>query len=557
MVFGTSRAVKSHRLGRRRKKGGGRMLVAPWIVITMVCVLVAAGLTWGFVTLLRSGCSGSVYEVNVAAAPSLAGTLEDAASAWESTQPEVDGQCIGVEITAVASDKASRGITSGWDPKTLGSLPIAWVPDSHAWASWVASDKATAGLVSSEPVVLGEAASVLAVPESKATELDWLGGQPPAWTDVVAAAQDDKINLAAANPRTSTEGLVSMLNASADGAGGFSADALAAYMAAIEAGSVQDEISDQLTAYAESGDTTQVFTALDHQVEDFDAEAAGVEPLVPVTPSDTSVGAVATYLVLGNAEWVSDSDAGIADRFGDYLRSEVESGAFEDSELRAVEDPAAALAQTSPEVVGEAVRSWRGDSRDLNVLFLVDRSSAIADETVEYDGGPVSAGDAAIRTAVATVLEMGSTYRAGLWEYGVDAGDEGNSRSVTELAELSDDHRGDLESDLYAISENEPYEGGSPLYDSLVDAYEFMNENAVDGAGNLVVVLTNSGADEVSEPSVEGTAETLGGMAGSVTVYTVGFGEANSENLTMLAAATGGAYIEAPAEGGILAAIGG
>ena len=556
MVFGTEHKVRTHRLGRRRKKGGSRMLVAPWIVITMVCVLVAAGLTWGFVTLLRSGCS-DMYRVTVAVAPGVFSTLDDAAQAWEDTGPDVDGECVGVEIREVTSAQASRGIMGDWDTKTLGPLPIAWVPDSQAWASWVTSSESTAGYVTADPVVLGQASSVLALAESKANELGWLGGQPPSWADVVTAAGEGRISLAAANPRTSTEGLVAMLNASSDGAGGFSQEALAAYSAAVEAGSVADDADEQLAAYAGSADPTQAFTTLDYQVEEFNTEEAPADPLVPVTPSGTAVGAVATYLVLGSAPWVSASDAGIAQRFGEFLRAQVESGDFADADLQAVEDPQAALAQTTPDTVGQAVRGWYEGRQDLNVLFLIDRSSVIDTESVDYEGEDVSAGDAAIRTAVATVQAMESTSRAGLWEFGVGADGDTNWRGVTDIAELSDENRQGLEEDMFAISENDAYEGGSPLYDALVNAYQYMNDNSVDGAVNMVVVLTNSGEDDVSEPSVDDAAQALASIAGSVSVFTVGLGSANTENLQDLAVAAGGGFVEAPADGGVLEAIGG
>jgi hypothetical protein len=556
MVFGTEHKVRTHRLGRRRKKGGSRMLVAPWIVITMVCVLVAAGLTWGFVTLLRSGCS-DMYRVPVAVAPGVFTAMEDAARAWEAAGPEIDGECIGIDVQEVAAPEAERGIIADWGTKTLGPRPIAWVPDSQAWAAWVASDEKTASFATTEPVVLGQASSVLALAESKANELGWLGGQPPSWADVVAAAGRGDISLAAANPRTSTEGLVAMLNASSDGAGGFSAEAMAAYSAAVESGSVTDDAEEQLAAYAESGDPSQAFTTLDYQVEEFNSDEEPADPLVPVTPSGAGVSAVATYLVLGNAPWVSGSDAGIAERFGEFLQGQVESGAFAAADLQPVDDPQAALAQTTPETVGAAVREWQVDRQDLNVLFLIDRSSVIETESVEYDGESVSAGDAAIRTAVETVAAMESTSWAGLWEFGVGADGETPWRGVTDIAELSDANRDALTGDMFAISENDPYEGGSPLYDALVNAYQYLNDNAVDGAVNVVVVLTNSGVDEVSAPTVDDAARGIAEISGEVTVYTVGLGSADTANLTTLAQAGGGGFVEAPASGGVLEAIGG
>lgn len=557
MVFGTARAVKSHRTGRRRKKGGSRLPVAPWIVITLVCVLIASGLTWGFMALLRSGCSGSVFRVTVAAAPTIAGAVEDAAQDWEATQPEVDGECVGISVTEVSAAEASRGITGIWDQKSLGAPPIAWVPDSQAWASWVTSSEATAAYVSSDPVVLGQATSVIALAESKAEELGWLGGQPPSWPQILDAAAQGTVTLAAANPRTSTEGLVAMLNASSDGEGGFSEEAMAAYAAAIESGSVLDHAPEQFAGYAETGDTTQVFTALGYQVEDFNAVSGVEDPLVPVSPAGTSLGAVAAYLVLGGAGWVSESDAGIAARFGEFLAGAVAAGDFTDPELTPVEDAATALALATPEAVGLAVRSWQSGSRDLNVLFLVDRSIATEEETVDYGGESMPAATAAIRLAIGMVEDMESTYRVGLWEFGVGAGGDQNWRSVTDVAELSDDNRANLVDDLYGVWDDQAYQGGSPLYDSLVAAYGHMDANSVADAVNLVVVLTNVGVDVESQPTVEQTAAAIGDMDGSVTVYTIGFGSANGDNLRLLAEAGGGSYLEAPDAASVLATIGG
>jgi Ca-activated chloride channel homolog len=557
MVFGTTHKVKSHRLGRRRKKGGSRMIVAPWIVITLVCVLVASGLTWGFVALMRSGCNGPVYRVTVAVAPSLFGTLEDAAQAWEATQPEAStGQCIGAQIREVTARDAQAGMSTNWDEKTLGKLPIAWVPDSQAWASYLAYSEATAGIVASaDPLVLGQASSVLAVPESKATELGWVGGEPPTWAQVVTAAQEGDITLAAANPRRSTEGFVAMLNAAGDGAGGLSTEAMAAWKTATGTGALAADADELLNAYADSGDATRVMTALDYQVEDFNNEHAPADPLVAVTPAGTSVSAVATYLVLGGG-WVSESDARIAEAFGSYLRGQVESGAFEDPELQPVDDPAAALAQTSTEAVGEAVKAWQVGREELHVLFLVDRSSSTGTETVSYNGEDLTAGDAAVQTAIATVDSMESNYRAGLWEYGVGAGEDAPYREVTDLAELSDGNRETLETDLYDVS-GDSYDGGSPLYDTLVAARDYMNGQATDGALSVIVVLTNSSRDDVSEGSADDTAAALTEQGGSTVVYTVGFGDTDPDHLTTLAAATGGSYIPAPSEGGVLDAIGG
>jgi Ca-activated chloride channel homolog len=143
-----------------------------------------------------------------------------------------------------------------------------------------------------------------------------------------------------------------------------------------------------------------------------------------------------------------------------------------------------------------------------------------------------------------------------LWEYGVGAGEDAPYREVTDLAELSDGNRETLETDLYDVS-GDSYDGGSPLYDTLVAARDYMNGQATDGALSVIVVLTNSSRDDVSEGSADDTAAALTEQGGSTVVYTVGFGDTDPDHLTTLAAATGGSYIPAPSEGGVLDAIGG
>ncbi|WP_026925159.1 vWA domain-containing protein [Glycomyces arizonensis] len=559
MVFGHTRAVKSHRTGRRRKKGGSKLPVAPWILFTLVSVLVASALTAGFVTLLRAGCGGDgTYRVPVAVAPNVFSTMEDLAREWETQDPEVDGNCVGVEIHEVAAVDASRGFTGEWDTVSLGPRPIAWVPDSAVWPQWVTGTEVTADYFPSDPVVLGQSKTVLAVPEPVAEDLGWIGGQPPSWSEVLSASESGEVTIAAANPRTSTEGLQSMLNAVGDGSGGVDAAAMGRYSDALDAGRVGESAEALFSEYLESDDPASfanVFTALDYQVEDFNASSGLDYQMVPITPSGAALNATYAYMVLG-AGWVSGSDAAIAGMFGDFLRGGAASAALADAGL-APGPEAEAEGAISGETVRDAVRQWQEMRRDVHLLIVVDRSEVGGSETVEYEGETVSAALAEIRLALALVDELGSTSRAGLWEFGVGAGeDQAPWRAVTESAEMSSEQREALTNGLYGMDERGLYGGGSPLFDTVAAAYDYMGEHAVEGASNVVVVLTNDGTDSVSAPTIEQTQEALAeaaaGQAVPVSVYTVGFGSASVENLAAIAEATQGAYVEAPASGGVL-----
>ncbi|WP_460497446.1 vWA domain-containing protein [Glycomyces tarimensis] len=552
--------MKSHRTGRRRKKGGSKLPVAPWIFITLVCVLVASALTAGFVTLLRAGCGGDVYKVQVAAAGNIAGSLEDLAREWEAQEPEVDGRCVGVNIQDVPAVEASRGLTGEWDTVSHGRRPIAWVPDSDVWPEWVTGTEVTADYFSSDPVLLGESKTVLAVPEPRAQELGWLGGQPPSWSAILDAALAEDVRLAAVNPRTSTEGLHSMLNAVSDGAGGVSSEAMTRYSEALNLGQVADSADELFSAYLEAEDPAafaDVFTALDYQVEEFNEESELDHQMVPITPSGSELNAVYPYVVLDGAGWVSPSDARIASMFGGFLQTAASLSAFEDAGISPVEAGAEVERVITGETVRDAMRRWYELRQDWNVLIVVDRSSFAAGELVEYGGETVEASVAAIRLAVAFVGELGSGSRAGLAEFGVGAGDEGPLRVVSEPAEMSSDNKESLTGALYSISEHAPYEGGSPLFDTVTAAYAYMSEHAIEGADNAIVVLTNGGSDSESLPTIEETEQALSDAAvqSSVSVYTVGFGNANTDYLQRIATAANGSYLDAPSSGGLMGAL--
>ena len=559
MVFGHTRAVKSHRTGRRRRKGGSRLPVAPWIVITLVCVLVASALTAGFVMLLRAGCSGDTYRVSVAAAGNVAGTLEDLAQDWEREQaPELDGECVGVSINPVSAVDASRGLTGQWNSVSLGDLPIAWVPDSVVWVDWVTGTEATADFFDEEPVLLGVSKTVLGVPAETAESLGWLGGAPPSWAEVLDAAEAGELRLAGASPRTSTEGLQSMLNAVSDGQGGVDMAEMGRYSEALEAGVLADSAEALFAAARDSEDPVgfaDVYTALDYQVEEFNSGPDAGFELVSIMPSGAGLDAVYPYLVFdgGGAKWVSETDARIAQMFGDFLESSVAREAFDQDGIGPVDRAGGESGGIDGDTVREAVRQWQTlGQRSLNVLLVLDRSEAGGQESVSWNGEEVQVSDAEIRAAVSLLGELPSSSQVGLWEFGEGAGEGRNWEQVLELEELSDSHREEVEGALWNPSDL--YAGGSPLFDTVTEAQSYLAERAVEGAQNVVLVLTNGGVDTVSAPTVEETAEALSSAAADspVQVFTVGFGSADEGNLSLLAEAGGGRFID-PDGGSLLA----
>jgi Ca-activated chloride channel homolog len=406
MVFGQGRAVKSHRLGRRRRKGGGRLPVAPWILITLVCVLAASVLTVVYMSLLRAGCGGSVYRVTVAAAPNISSALHEQARAWEQGHAEIDGRCVGVTVESVSAVDAARGLTGQWNQRQLGARPAAWVPDSDVWSDWVTGTEATAGMFSAESVVLGESRAVLAVPVAVAEEFGWTTGARPTWGEILEAAEAGALTVAAASPRSSTEGLQAMLNVVVDADGAIDVEAMQRYSDAVDAGRTgasAEALFSELSAFVGEGGEVEafatVYTALDYQVDFFNRSSPEALAMVSVEPADARLNAVYPYLVLGGAGWVSEGDAAVAAAFGEFLgepesREALAAAGFGSSGAEA-ESLRAAVVVTG-ETVRAAVRQWQAMRRDLNVLIVVDSSSLMV-EDVEWGGEFLSAADAARR----------------------------------------------------------------------------------------------------------------------------------------------------------------
>src|SRR5690242_806893 len=88
MAYGHPASVRSHRRGGPRR----RFILAPWIVFSVVGILVAAGLTTGYLLLVRSTCSGQI-KATIISSPGMQPVLDGLARRWQDTEPAVKGKC--------------------------------------------------------------------------------------------------------------------------------------------------------------------------------------------------------------------------------------------------------------------------------------------------------------------------------------------------------------------------------------------------------------------------------------------------------------------------------
>ncbi|GAC69687.1 hypothetical protein GS4_26_01350 [Gordonia soli NBRC 108243] len=118
--------------------------------------------------------------VSIIADPGLADGLGTIAKQYSSDRPIVRDHCITVAVRAGDPKVTLDGLVGGWDTKSLGAEPSAWVPQSSVWSSELTTARPDAvegdarSLVTS-PVVLATAPDLAKA--AAASGLDW--GQLP------------------------------------------------------------------------------------------------------------------------------------------------------------------------------------------------------------------------------------------------------------------------------------------------------------------------------------------------------------------------------------------
>ncbi|MFC4334282.1 vWA domain-containing protein [Salininema proteolyticum] len=535
MIF-EDRTVKSHRgTGKRRRKGGGRLPVAPWVIIVAVCAVVIAAVTVVFVKAVRGACSGDVYRVPVSASGSVASGLKELASEWESTSPSYDGQCIGVSVERVSSVDAAGGLSGVWNERNLGKRPVAWVPDSSAWLDWVGESGTAGDLAAADRTLLGSSHLVLAVPEPVLAENPWL--EEASWEEIASRAAGGDLDLASASPRTSSSGLHTLLNVALDEQGEGDRKAVENLAAALESGktaATASEIFGQVTELRAAGEDPMAFAdayaAFDYEVESFN-KGSGDFQLSVVEPAASLPDPVYPYVVLSDADWVGDVDARVAEEFGKFLATEAARTTLAESGLHT--DAADEHGETlSSDTVRTALESWYSLRREVDVLALVDTS-----ETME---GSLSA---AVDDFSALVDGLGDSSRVGLWDFSGQASE--NSVFVDAEAGVLGEggHRDTVENAAYSLR---AVPGGPPVYGALATAVDYMNDNASEGTTSSIVVFTSAAGDPVSAVDLE-TATDLA-STGSARVIVVGYPGADEASLTQIAESSGGVYVDASAE---------
>lgn len=592
MAYGRPANVRSHRRGVRIR----RRRVAPWISVTLVSMLVLAGLGFGYHQLLAQTCSGQ-QTARVLSAPATAGMLSSFATEWAQREPATaDGTCARVVVQSQDSAEVATALAAGWEGDG-DDLPHVWVPASTAWVQKAAASELAEPVLPDLLPSIARTPAVLAMPEPMALSLDWPDtqledGSPLRWESLLEAFGErdpdwDRLGqpewgafrFGMSNPARDTAALLAlsaMLDPDETGEVSQAELESAFTLHQLLDAEIYHETTEQLLNSLREADQAEgeaaaaeyvsAFPALEQDVLEYN-RGNPATPLAALYPSNGGMEADYPYLIL-EADWVEPAAREVAELFLAYVRSEgpqqaLRAAGFRGTNREAGEDfteeyglvsqlevlPRAVLA---PESVTLAIDRWTALTEPSNVLLAVDVSQPMAQLVP-------GTGQTRLARAAAAVAETVALFtdddQVGFWDFATALDGDLDYRSLVPLGTLGDvmeDGRSRRTHILEAVNTRQLAQGDTGLYQTIQAAHDTVLGNYEPEAINLVVVVTG-GRDGTGEQAGLPLSELLDYLEQApadgerVPVVTVTFGEeADQEAMQEIAAATGGEAYHSP-----------
>ncbi len=577
MAYGRPATVRSHRRGGPRR----RLNVAPWIVISMVVVLVGAGLGGGYVWLIKQSCSGQV-KATVIASPATAPILEGLSRQWATGEPSVDGRCASVVIETKDSAEVATALQNPWDAKVNGPAPDAWVPQSTAWVRKAASDADAERMIPDRQPSIARSPTVIAMPKPMAEKLGW-PQKALTWQDIIAAAKNKDgwkaygmpdwgpFKLGMTNPAVSTAGLLALtaiLDADDDEEIS-SAEQDNLYQLKQGMALYTDRTEDILTEFARQSAQSpdaglkyiSAFPALEQDVLNHNLRNPKA-PLVAIYPN-TSIEADHPFLVL-NAEWSRTDAQKVATEFMAFVRGDVGEKQLLDAGFRdpnrvpgkdltlqnglAPQITALPRAVLLPDSVVRTVTTWTAATRSTNVLLVLDVSGSMNEVVPGFGKTRLVMAKKAASDAINL---FGDDARVGLWVFSSALSGTRDYKIVVPLDKISNTVGGRTRrAQLLAAVDGLVATNDTGLYDTVAAAQKALLDGYQQGSLNLVVVMTDGKNDDPTgglslEQLKAALTKNASDTGHKVPIATVAYGEkADFNALNEISTLTGGIAFE-------------
>jgi hypothetical protein len=529
-------------MGRHSPDGRRLRLFVPAIATGLVVVLGAAAWVTVSVVKSRSTCEQPAKVLVTASA--------DIAPALSLVARGLDLRCGSVEVqTREPAAAAERLAMSDGSPR-----PQVWVPDStlalrRARQLGAADVPESGASVASSPVVL-------AVAEDVAKGIGW-PERTPTWADVLGAqgavpgmsdpARDSVAAMALLGLRESVK-------ATPEPAGSYVA--LLRRFSANTLGAETDLIA-RLPGSSGTGGTAAVTTfpasensLLRHNIEDATSRLVAVySAAVPtldypfaelggITPEQRPIIDALREAALGDAGADAIAKTGLRAAGGQALRDHADDPRVSTAGFRAANLPPAA-------VVDELLNQWAGINLSARVQVLVDVSGSM---NAQVPGTGLNRMQLSMQATAKALHLFKPTTQLRMLAFSTRLDGDKDYRELLPMAPVAQ-HLASGALDKLAQVKATP-NGGTGLYDSVLDSYRTARREWEPGRLNLVIVLTDGRNEDphgISRADLLAELAKLQDPRRPIPLIGVGIGpDADKPELDQLTAATGGQAFVAP-----------
>ncbi|WP_238151288.1 substrate-binding and VWA domain-containing protein [Kribbella sindirgiensis] len=470
-------------------------------------------------------------QVQLATTPEMQAPLEAAAKSLAAKGGKDGTPCVQVTITAAPSAQIARDVARGSDNR-----PDLWVPDSSLWVAQADDGQSVPSIavasIATTPMV------IVSRRENFADTSSWLrimAANDPALLDPLSTSPGALTLLAVQSERQKTsasDGQVSQLVVPLAQKLGSMArpytDVNALFGRADQDGSkiVVPATEQSFVKYQEAHPEAQL-----RAIQPDTGTLSLDYPIVVTAKSDTdavndAAQALATELLTDGATQARDQ-AG----FRDTTMSPLGGG-------RGVGD-VNQLPKPTSEAIDTTLQNWTRLSLSTHSLAVIDISGSMAEKV-----GTKTRMQLTIEAAVGGLSLFPDSAELGLWTFSTTIGqDKADYKPLVPIAPLSKRQRGKIVDQL-KIQHPIP-NGGTGLYDTAIAAVRQVRQEYKSNAVNTVLLFTDGKNDDPGSPTLAQAVQALKAQqdpSRPVRIIALGMGpEANADELSALAGATGGA----------------
>ncbi|MER7281692.1 substrate-binding domain-containing protein [Dactylosporangium sp. NPDC000244] len=529
----------------------------------MILPLVAIGAVYGgYRAMSTSGCAGTV-RLSIAASPEIAPVIKDVAGRWVKTNPRVNDECVAVDVVSVASGEVAAAIAgeSGATVPGVGQadgktqVPQVWIPDSSIWIQRMRA--AREDLVTLASPSLARSPIVLAVPEPTAKQLGWVENKVT-WKQVLEQiVGNSQVVPGIVDPQRDSVG-VSTLVAMASVRDQFGPEGDSLTVGAVKSlmSGKTEQQSGLIGRFPRDADPRTLSTAVtlaplsEQALHAYNAAGPAV-PLVAVYPDPAPIALDFPYAAMPRL--APDREAA-AEAFRQQLAGASFRNLLAQHQLRANDGTVGTGMTLSPSappggqvtpvpdanVISKALQMWTEITRPSRMLAVVDVSAAMK-SPVPTAGG-LTKGEVAVQAAQGGLDLFPDSWAVGLWCFSTAMAGNHDYQELVPIGPLTT-QRDQLRGALGGLKPNP--KGGSGLYDTILAAYQTVQQGWDPGRGNSVVVVTGGRNNDPSGQSLDGLVGSLNKAEKKdqpVQIIIIGVGsEVNQAEMQRIVDATGGA----------------